>query len=374
MSPDPTHSGGTTIAVPRAFDEVTAEWLTLVLQRDHPGVEVRTATVDPHMGHKPNKARVHLTYNDRGKELGLPPTLVVKGTFNGTTSRGPIIDFANMAELVSYRDVVPKIDINSPRLIYQNWEAEPSESVVMLFEDMRERNPTYFPNGFATLSYGQAAALLKGMACFQAQTWNSPAFEAGGEWGPGTPVGETARLIRSLYFDILPRSEHWTTSILSPRGAAMPRILRDPDRMEAGWQRLLPMLDRHAKVMVHGDEHLGNLAVEPDGTPIFYDMLARGEPWPLGIVRFLIPTLDILDRRAWEKSLLAGYLADLASFGADVPSFEEAWLAYRASAICTLMIWLNNSSTWQPEATNTANAARAAAAVLDHDSFGLLGL
>lgn len=100
MSPDPTHSGGTTIAVPRAFDEVTAEWLTLVLQRDHPGVEVRTATVDPHMGHKPNKARVHLTYNDRGKELGLPPTLVVKGTFNGTTSRGPIIDFANMAELV----------------------------------------------------------------------------------------------------------------------------------------------------------------------------------------------------------------------------------------------------------------------------------
>lgn len=69
---------------------------------------------------------------------------MVKGTFNGTTSRGPIIDFSNMAELVSYRDIVPHIDINSPRLLYQSWEAEPSESVVLLFEDMAYRRPTYY--------------------------------------------------------------------------------------------------------------------------------------------------------------------------------------------------------------------------------------
>jgi len=122
----------------------------------------------------------------------------------------------------------------------------------------------------------------------------------------------------------------------------MPRLLRDADRMERGWQQLVEMLSGHGMVIVHGDEHLGNLGMEPDGTPIFYDFLARGEPWPLGLVRFLIPTLDTL--------------------------------AYRAAAICPLMIWLNNSSSWQPEATNTANAARSAVAVLDHDSFGLLGL
>lgn len=362
------------IPVPRSFNQVTPEWLTRVLSISTPGVEVLTATVDPTMGHKPNKARVHLTYNEAGQKAGLTPTLVVKGTFNGTTSRGRIIDFSNMAELVSYRDIVPKIDINAPRLIYQNWEAEPSESVVLLFEDMAYRNPTYFPDGFATLSYGQAARFLQAMAKFQAQTWNSPAFEEGGEWRPGTPVGDNAARIHSDYFDILPRSEHWATSVISPRGAAMPRLLRDPDRMEAGWKRLVDVLDRHAKVIVHGDEHLGNLGMEPDGTPIFYDMLARGEAWPLGLARFLVATLDILDRRAWEKPLLAGYLADLQRFGAPVPTFEEAWHAYRASTIGVLMIWLNNSSTWQPEATNTANAARAAAAVLDYDAFGLLGL
>jgi len=127
-------------------------------------------------------------------------------------------------------------------------------------------------------------------------------------------------------------------------------------------------------VVVHGDEHLGNLFVEPDGRPGFYDLLARGEAWPLGIARFLVPTLDVLDRRAWERSLLAGYLRDLERFGAPVPAFEEAWLAYRCATICPLMVWLNNSSAWQPEATNTANAARASAAVLDHDAFALLGL
>jgi hypothetical protein len=362
------------VPVPRAFEDVTAAWLTEVLSGLHPGVEVASARVDPHMGHKPNKARVHLTYNGAGEAAGLPATLVVKGTFNGTTSRGAIIDFSNMAELVSYRDIVSLLEINAPRLIYQSWEAEPSESVVLLLEDMATRQPIYFPNGFATLDYGQAARILKAMARFQASTWNSPEFAAGGCWGPGTGAGENARLIRTLYFDILPRSEHWPASVTSPRGAAMPRLLRDADRMERGWFRLVEMLSGHGTVIVHGDEHLGNLAMESDGTPIFYDFLARGEPWPLGLVRFLIPSLDTLDRRAWEKALLTGYLADLRSFGIDTPSFEEAWLAYRAAAICPLMIWLNNSSSWQPEATNTANAARAAAAVLDHDSFGLLGL
>lgn len=360
--------------VPRAFDQVTPEWLTAVLSQSHPGIRVTAATVDPTMGHKPNKARVHLRYDEAGQRAGLPATLVVKGTFNGTVSRGRIIDFSNMAELVSYRDILPHLSVNVPRLLYQAWEAEPSESVVLLFEDLAYRNPTYFPNGFATLSYGQAAAFLTAMARFHAETWNSPEFAEGGRWGPGTPAGENAARIRSDYFDILPRSEHWTSSVVSPRGAALPRRLRDPDLMECGWIRLVAMLEAHAKVIVHGDEHLGNLFVEPDGTPGLYDFLARGEAWPLSLARFLIPTLDMLDRRAWEKPLLAGYLRDLARFGVEPPSLEEAWLAYRASAICTLMIWLNNSSTWQPEATNTANAARAAAAVLDHDSFGLLGL
>ena len=361
------------LPVPRAFTDVTAEWLTAVLSPLHPGAEVVSATVDPHMGHKPNKARIHLTYNEAGEKAGLPPTLVVKGTFNGTTSRGAIIDFSNTAELVSYRDIVPHLEINAPRLIYQNWETDPSESVVLLFEDMADRGISYFPNGFATLNYGQAARILKAMARFQALSWNSPDFGDGGRWGPGTGAGENARLIRELYFDILPNSEHWASSVMSPRGAAMPRLLRDADRMERGWERLVEMLSGHGLVIVHGDEHLGNLGMEPDGTPIFYDFLARGEPWPLGLARFLIPTLDMLDRRAWEKSLLAGYLDDLRRFGADAPSFEEAWLTYRAAAICPLMIWLNNSSSWQPEATNTANAARSAVAVLDHDSFGLLG-
>jgi len=162
--------------VPRAFTDVTAEWLTAVLSPLHPGAEVVSATVDPHMGHKPNKARIHLTYNEAGEKAGLPPTLVVKGTFNGTTSRGAIIDFSNTAELVSYRDIVPHLEINAPRLIYQNWETDPSESVVLLFEDMADRGISYFPNGFATLNYGQAARILKAMARFQALSWNSPDF------------------------------------------------------------------------------------------------------------------------------------------------------------------------------------------------------
>ena len=365
---------GTTPRVPRAFSEVTPEWLSAALAPTCPDVKVLSATVGKTMGFKPNKARVDLTYNTVGKEAGLPSSFVIKGTFNGTESRGAIIDFSNLAEVVSYRDIVPHIDMNVPRIYHLGIEHEPTESVVLLMEDLVVRKPTYFGHGLNSLTYGQAALFLDAIARYQAQSWNSPLFGEGQAWGPGTMTETNYQRIHKEYFELLPHSEHWTQSAQSPRGAAVPKRLRDPERAAAGWASLMQVLSSHARVIVHGDEHLGNYFIEGNGRPGFYDMLSRGERWPQHFAVFMIAALDTLDRRAWERPLLAYFLSRLAHHGADVPSFEEAWFAYRCSTICPFLIWFNNSSTWQPEAINTANAARAGMAVLDHDTFGLLGV
>jgi len=364
---------GTKIHVPRTFAEVTPEWLSQALAASCPGIAVESATVDKTMGFKPNKARVHLTYNDAGKRANMPATLVIKGSFNGYEPREPIIEFANIAEVISYRDIVPRMTINTPKVYHLGVDTEPNESVVLLFEDMAYRNPSYFHGG-KTLNYGEATRFLDAIARYQAPTWNSPEFKAGGAWGPGTPADTNHKRIHNEYFEYLPHSDHWEKSAQSPRGAAVPRILRDPKRMAAGWARLMEVLSIHGRVMVHGDEHLGNLFMEPDGTPGFVDMLSRGEPWPMHYAIFLIATIDSLDRRAWERPLLAHFLNRLAAYGAPAPTFDEAWYAYRCSTIASFLIWFNNSGAWQPEMINTGCAARAGLAVLDHDAFALLGV
>ncbi|MDT4861413.1 hypothetical protein FQZ97_960190 [compost metagenome] len=94
----------------------------------------------------------------------------------------------------------------------------------------------------------------------------------------------------------------------------------------------------------------------------------------IGFTYFLLSTLDVLDRRAWELPLLQRYLARLTECGAQAPSFDDAWHQYRCTSLFPLLTWVNNSAKWQPEAVNTRNAMRAAWAVVDHDALNLLGV
>jgi hypothetical protein len=128
-------------------------------------------------------------------------------------------------------------------------------------------------------------------------------------------------------------------------------------------------------VVIHGDEHLGNLYIAADGTPGVIDWVARPEHWPIGICYFMLCALDVVDRRNWERALLSHYVTRLAAYGAkDIPSLEDAWFLYRCASFYPVVTWLNNSAVWQPEAINTANVVRAATAAIDHDAFRLLGV
>ena len=72
-------------------------------------------------------------------------------------------------------------------------------------------------------------------------------------------------------------------------------------------------------------------------------------------------------RRVSERELLAFYLDALASHGVQpVPTFDEAWLLYRQTAIWGLVIgWLITPPENYGEAITTANLKRLIAAVQD---------
>src|SRR3546814_17825199 len=78
-----------------------------------------------------------------------------------------------------------------------------------------------------------------------------------------------------------------------------------------------------ARVINHGDMHLGNLYVDADGTPGFLDAQPRLGAWSIDVSYFLIAGLDLVDRRRWEGALLAHYLSCLRAEGVDPPSRSE---------------------------------------------------
>lgn len=88
---------------------------------------------------------------------------------------------------------------------------------------------------------------------------------------------------------------------------------------------------------------------------------------------FAVNVLDGLDRREWERPMLARYLRRLCELGVQAPSFDEAWYAYRCSVLFAHVVWYTNPAEWQPESVNTVNAGRAGLAMIDHGTLELVG-
>jgi aminoglycoside phosphotransferase (APT) family kinase protein len=130
---------------------------------------------------------------------------------------------------------------------------------------------------------------------------------------------------------------------------------------------------RTAYCILHGDVHLGNLYIDPDGTPGFLDTLASRGPGMLEVSYHISASLDSHDRRHSEGALVQHYLDELVHNGAAAPDFEEAMRQYAVFLVYGFFIWLTTESHYQAEAVNTANAARVSAAMIDHNIFNLFG-
>jgi hypothetical protein len=358
------------VAAPLKYGDVTAEWLTRALREKWPKIAVTAVRRGPIFGYKQNKFRIEVDYDDSG-HAELPRTYIVKGNFPGENDPSTGSLWAMVNELRSIRDVVPWIA--APAMPEWYYIGVDTDASAIVMQDLAPKGAIFF-DAFRTLEIGQAMAFMDAFARMHASSWNSKEFSPGGAMGPGSFAAENRHIVNDIYFPTFFRPDNWRSYVELPRGRILPRQFQNLDRSEKAWSRMWAMLEQAAMVVVHGDEHLGNVYMTASGTPGVIDWVARPERWPIGVAYFLVCALDIVDRRAWERVLISHYLTRLKVYGAfDVPRFEEAWFLYRCTTFYPLVTWLNNSAVWQPEAINAANAARAAVAALDHDAFGLLG-
>jgi Phosphotransferase enzyme family len=365
MSSGNAHVEASVSALPVRVEDISAAWLSSVLDERYPGAVVRNLRQTELIQGTATKIRVHLTYNEAGRAAGLPPSLIVKGGFSA--HREMMADIYEL-EARFYRELAPRLEIRLPRCFYSGSDPTRRQAIVLL-EDLDAREAK-FCRVQSPLTYEQAQAQLVALAVLHARWWEAPELHAGGQLGwverlDPLPEGEAGRYQRG---QLVP--DVYAQYMALPRGAAVSRHFHDRDRMLEALERLR-IIDRQGPVCVlHGDAHLGNLYFDADGAAGVLDWQAvRQGPWSHDVAYFLGSALDVPDRRAWEEPLLKFYLDQLRAHAVSPPDFADAWSGYRAQMVYGLYYWLVNPVEFQAEVNNCAVASRFAHAVLDHGTL-----
>jgi hypothetical protein len=344
--------------VPRDPSALNATWFRDVLSKHHPQVEVTAVRLEEDLTGTSSKLFYAVDYAP-GSADDLPRQLLVKGGF---ADHSDAFLAMHRTEMLFYRDVAPGAAFDTPRCFAAIEDAASGRCAVLL-EDLRQR-PVRWLDPLDPLGWRDVTAFVDALAALAAQHWESPAFGPGGQlaW-----VIDSYSADAKAYIDHYLEPARWAEFMRRPRCAALPRRLRDRGRMVQALEDLALRLTVQPLTLSHGDTHLGNLYVNADGTPGFLDAQPRRAPWVKDLAYHIVSALDVEDRRAWERPLLARYLRRLAQHGvSDAPSFEEAWADFRAELDYGLFIFMINESHFQREEVNTAYASRFAAAILDH--------
>ncbi|MBH1998826.1 MAG: phosphotransferase [Sphingomonadaceae bacterium] len=349
--------------LPLVPEDITREWLGGVLAERYPCTTVESLEVTDILWGTGTKMMVSVGYNEAGRAHGLPDRLCVKA---GLAEHRELVKFCYQTEARFFAELAPQLTLGVPHVLYA---AANDEQGMVVMEDLRPAG-AHICQVQQPLTRNQAAAFLDDMAALHARWWDSPALADDGELGwlmqhdplPDEAWGDFGR------GQLEP--ETWAHYMALPRSLGIPIALRDRETINGALQALRSFGPRGPSCVIHGDAHLGNMYLTSNGGPGFLDwQTTRRGHWAHDVTYFYISALDPLDRRAWEKDLIAGYLAALARHGvASPPNEAEAWQAIRAHVVYGLFYWMVNPVEWQLEENNAATAPRFGWAAVDLDA------
>lgn len=349
--------------LPLTVEEITADWLTKALRTRTQEVTVKGFEVVNVINGTCTKVRLRLDLDEAGKAADIPELVVLKGGFE-THSR--VMSHVHLSEVTGYRDLFPYVPLPTPRCFFADFSDEQQQGIVIM-EDLVELG-VEFCNALKPQSFEAVARRLSVMAEFHAATWDSPELKT----GRFADFREGEAGLRSYMDQYLLKPEEWQRFIDMPRGAASSFHFHNLDEIIDRFDRLVNFSRRHSFCIIHGDTHLNNLFVFPDGTPGFFDALPSQAPGMFEVTYHLTCALDPLDRQRWDRALIQHYLDELRRHGVAAPSFDDAMHQYAAFLLNGYIIFIVNESFYQPESANTAYAARFSQAMIDHRTMDVL--
>jgi hypothetical protein len=356
--PDPAYR-----PLPVEIQNITSDWLTAALQGYAPGIEVRRVDIVDMMRSTCTKIRLKLELANNPAERPIPDILILKGGFEPHSRQ---MDYMHEKEANAYGKLLPELGLHTPTPYFADFDAESKQGIVIM-EDLAKRGVT-FCNPLVPHSFEAVARRLGDLARFHARSWDSPDLKPGGKWEWVDDIPRNCL----RYFGGYLEPEVWERFVRSSRGAAASVRFHDLAWMKDSLSRIAALSATLPRCVNHGDTHLGNLYVEADGTPGFFDSVAGHAPAMLEVAYHLGCALDTADRGRWEGALIQHYLDALKEAGVEAPSFDEAMRQYAVFLAFGYCIFIINDAVFQAEAVNTAYTARFSAAMLDHDTIARL--
>lgn len=341
------------LQVPHSIEDISADWLTGVLNKDCPGVTVNSCNAETVIHGTATKVRLMLTYDDPENAQHMPPSMWFKGGLE-KHSLDPVMLKVYEGEAHFYSTYAPELKLNSPKA-YASYIDRVSGESFLLLEDLLDRDAIF---GYATepATPALASQIVEELARLHARYWDDKKIAEDRWLDGGGPV------THSLY-DLFQLST-WERCKALPRGEFIRGELDNFECLTSAIKRVIHHNIEHANCLVHGDAHHGNTFYTPDGKSGLLDWQGPTRNiWAHDFAYYVITALSVEDRRHAERDLVNHYIRSIAQYGITIP-FDKAWFAYRQNAIYACS-WTMCLPEWQPEEVCYANAERVCAAAIE---------
>ena len=359
-----------TVGFGRREEDLTADVLTDVLAVKHPGVRVEAVEVvatkrcGEGIASTADRMVLDLTYAE-GSAGDLPERLVLKTML--VTPHAPSEMYET--EVRFYNELRPSLSVETPRCYAASFDPATGQFGLLL-DDLTQRGAR-FPNATAPVSVDEVGALLDQLASLHAQFWQSSRFATDLAWVATPNAGGMSGIFERHGLAIISdqvRRHPFKQELIAPLGLSIDEL----------WDALTVAersLELAPTTLLHGDAHIANTYLLPDGTGGLLDwqLQVRG-CWAHDVAYLISTALDPDVRRAKGRVLLGRYLDALASRGVhDTPSPDEAWEWCRRAVLWGLVIgWLITPPENYGTEITAANTRRMVAAVEDFDALGAI--
>ncbi len=269
-------------------------------------------------------------------------------------------------EVRFYRDIRPELTVETPRT-FASLRDPKSRRFGVLMEDLGARKAR-FPTACDELTAADMRALLSTLAALHAHFWKSPRLENDLAWVPTSTSGGMFEV-----FDGLGRELIRAQLALYPFKRDLIAVLgRELDEMWAATWATQRAMKGEPQTLLHGDPHIGNTYLLPDGTAGLLDwqLMMRG-CFAHDVTYVMASGLPTDVRRREERALLAHYLDALAARGVpSPPSLDATFELYRRNISWGLVIgWLITPPQNYGIEITSANVRRLATAAADLGTF-----
>lgn len=357
------------LRVPLTPDEFDTSILETLIRTVHPNVRLASASVVDAALSSDGDERVstarriafEVTYAE-GSDPVLPRRLMVK-VARPEYRDIPLYD----NEVNIFTRIGDELPIRVPRSFGGVRDHE-SVTFGLVLEDLRAANVT-FEDVLSPLTPDETAALLDQLASLHAAYWESPRFSGDLDWVLPHTSGPIHDLFASdtgvvLLIEHEVATHQFKRELVQSIGENVGSLRAKVARVQAH-QATLP------RTLLHGDAHVGNTYCLPDGMRGYLDLQLAARGFCMHDVSYTIVTsLNVEDRRAHERDLIAGYRQRLADLGVGAPStLDDLLYEHRlAMAWCLYIGWLTSPTENYGWEVTVGNHIRISTAYRDLES------